>query len=148
MEAHEKTYLTPFNPELREKYLFTADKQPLNKSRKGVPNRSTVLAKWLNTRMKTTDLQGNEVECTASDAVVLAQIRKAVAMGDTNAAVFLLGNAPKVVEGETAEIKPLRDMSILTDDEVKTLAAIERKMRGLPPIDEGEYISSEPVTTE
>ena len=136
-------------PELREKYLFTSDKRPVNSnSRKGIPNRATVLAKWLNTKMKTTDLQGNEVECTASDAVVLAQIRKAVAMGDTNAAVFLLGNAPKVQEGETAEIKPLLDMSSLSTEELKQYAAIERKLRGLPPIDEGEYIESEPVTEE
>jgi len=135
-----KSWLVPNNPELAEKYLFTTENRPTNNSRKGVPNRSTVLAKWLNTKMKTTDLQGNEVECTASDAVVLAQIRKAVAMGDTNAAVFLLGNAPKVQENETAEIKPLHDMSLLTDEEVKIMAAIERKMRGLPPIDEGEYV--------
>jgi len=136
-----KEHLVQNVPELREKYLFTSDKRPANiGSRKGVPNRATVLAKWLNTKMKVQDLQGNEVECTASDAVVLAQIRKAVAMGDTNAAVFLLGNAPKVQENETAEIKPLHDMSLLTDEEVKIMAAIERKMRGLPPIDEGEYV--------
>jgi len=135
-------------PELREKYLFTSEHRPVNNSRKGVPNRATVLAKWLNTKMKTTDLEGNEVECSASDAVVLAQIRKAVTMGDTNAAVFLLGNAPKVVEGENSEIKPLHDMSLLSDAELKQYAAIERKLRGLPPIDEGEYIDSEPITVE
>jgi hypothetical protein len=113
-----------------------------------VPNRATVLAKWLNTKMKTKDLEDNDVECTASDAIVLAQIRKAVVMGDTNAAVFLLGNAPKVTENENVEIKPLEDMSLLSDDELKKYAAIQRKLRGLPPIDEGEYIDSEPVTTE
>lgn len=143
-----KSWLVPNNPELAEKYLFTTDNRPTNNSRKGVPNRATVLAKWLNTKMKTKDLEDNDVECSASDAIVLAQIRKAVVMGDTNAAVFLLGNAPKVTENENVEIKPLEDMSLLSDEELKKYAAIQRKLRGLPPIDEGEYIDSEPVTTE
>jgi hypothetical protein len=65
---------------------FTSDNQPKNRrSRKGIPNRSTVLKKWLTAKTKIINpITKDQERGTVEDEVVLALITKAV-MGDVPA---------------------------------------------------------------
>lgn len=129
-----------------EKYLITPESRALitNNSRKGIPNRKTAIRKWLDVDMEITDLQGNTKLCKAEDAVILAMIRKA-ALGSEAAATLLLDSVYGKVKNEPDA--PLENtgvnLSLLNDAELKVMAALERKARGLPPIEEGNYVAFE-----
>lgn len=133
-----------------EKYLITPESRALitNNSRKGKPNRSTVANKWLDVKVKVKDLEENDVTVTMEDAIFLAQARKAISFGDTNAAVFCYDQRYGKIKPEESKSDSNSEgvnLSLLTTDELKQMAALERKARGLPPVDEGEYI---PFTIE
>lgn len=128
------------------KYLITDEDRARNPGRKGVPNQKTIISKWLDTNISVPDLEAQMVTVTAKDAVILSMIRKAVA-GSEAAATFLFDRVYGKVRNEPDA--PLENtgvnLSLLNDAELKVMAALERKARGLPPIDEGEYIESTPV---
>ena len=131
-------------------YLSNPENRALitNNSRKGKPNRTTVANKWLDVQIEVTDLKNDPLLCTVEDAIFLAQARKAIAYGDTNAATFCFDMRYGKIKAEESKMEPIEgvNLSLLSTDELKIMAALERKARGLPPIDEGEYIESIPVS--
>lgn len=135
-----------------EKYLITPESRALitNNSRKGIPNRKTVISKWLDMTISVPDLEGQMKSVTAKDAVVLAMIRKACAGSEAAAALLLDSVYGKIkTEPDAPQQNTGVDLALLTTDELKVMAALERKARGLPPIEEGEYIPfSEPEKPE
>lgn len=134
------------NPNIAEegkKYLITSESRAhiTNNSRKGIPNQKTIISKWLDTSISVPDLEAQMVTVTAKDAVILSMIRKAVA-GSEAAAAFLFDRVYGKVKNEPDA--PLPDTGVnyalLNDTELKMMAALERKARGLPPLEEGNYI--------
>ena len=134
--------------QLGEKYHLTPESRALitNNSRKGIPNRKTAIKKWLDTDIPVADLEGNLTICKAEDAVILAMIRKAVSGSETAAALLLDSLYGKIKnEPDAAKDNTGVDLSLLSVEELKIMAALERKARGLPPVEEGEYVEFTPT---
>lgn len=90
---------------------------------------------------------------TVKEAIEIKMARKAI-NGDVVAAAWLYDNAYGKQrpggdgDGEGSGNNNVLDYSLLNDADLKIMAAMERKARGLPPIDEGEYISYTETTNE
>ncbi len=85
---------------------FTSENQPpgANKSRKGIPNRATLLRKWLDVKIKTKNRAGRLVTATVEDEVVLSLIDQAK-KGNVKAQALILDSVyGKVADKLEADI--------------------------------------------
>lgn len=101
---------------------FTKDNQPPGhkKSRKGIPNRATVLKKWLNCTVNVLNpITGGQTKVTVEDEVILALITRARA-GDVPAIREILDSVYGKQGNTNLNLNP-DDLKNLTDAELDDL---------------------------
>lgn len=99
--------------------------------RVGLQTRSTILKKWLTANTTGADVDGNIVNLSVQDKIVLAQVKKALD-GDTGAAIFLFDGAyGKVKEViQQANTNTEIDYSKFSADELRVMEQAQRIMAG------------------
>lgn len=101
---------------------FTSENQPKNRrSRKGVPNRSTVLKKWLYAETDIVDPKGRKQPGTAEDEIMLALLRRAKA-GNVQAIKEVLDTVYGRQGNVNFNLTP-EELRNLTDEELDALSA-------------------------
>lgn len=112
-----------------EKYHITKEARALitNNSRKGIPNRKTVISRILEMQTKAQDFDGNENSMSVEDAIIVAMVRKAKDGGDVNAAHLLLdGKYGKVAAITETPPESGPDMSGMSEKQLRMIAEARR----------------------
>ena len=97
----------------------------------GNVNRSTILKKWLTANTTGQDVDGNIINLSVQDKIVLAQVKKALD-GDTGAAIFLFdgayGKVKEVIQQTNTNTEI--DYSKFSADELRVMEQAQRIMAG------------------
>lgn len=100
-----------------------------NSARVGLQTRSTILKKWMTANTTGADVDGNIINLSVQDKIVLAQVKKALE-GDTASAIFLFDGAYGKVKDVVQQSGPQQsiDYSKFSPEELEVMDRAQRIM--------------------